>query len=458
MPVIGGAKGLIDLPGFDRIASVASAHKESARLRGSTARRLVQHLLAQRDVDHTLPAVCSPPPSDVDLLFSSDDSERIVAMLRDIRDSAPIFQAIRVEASSMPRIQALADEVDSYIDCPVLGVSMGDFDEEGFEDSTGRGIQQLADRRLTFHYRPGAYDESIDPDVRFHLYCAGLVFAKAAYEHGSRDDFLGSEAREYCRAHVRLAQSLATPPAPQVTDDTPYYRARLYGIAFSLRAILPPVDFGQHILPLLPRRIARVVGGSHPFAPLFNLAKSNVYEPEERWQPTQGEWVHDNVDLTHAEPLLTSPPVALAGDMIDSCFLECLIPVPRQGETAAAVSAMRSAAIELTVRSGEDSETIWLPASCAGHVRTYPGTRAAVASLRIALDQAAGIVSRAGDLLGEAEGEAVIHILGRKAEEEGDETTLAAPPVEPDEEEEDELELEVGQEAPRRAVQYEVEM
>lgn len=429
MPVLGGARGLVDLPGFDRIAVVSYDFDEPVTLRGSSARRLAQHLIEGKDVDHLLPALCSPPPSDLDLLFQTDQSERIAAMVDHIRYSAPLFQALRVETSSLPRLESLESELEALIDCPALGVYLAAFDEEGFEDRTGRGLQQLSERRLTFHLDSDAYSnpDQLDPDQRFHLYCACLVFAKAAYEHGSREDFLDSEAMEFCRRNVAFAREMATPPESRANEGTAYYRARLYGLAYSLRAVVPNRDFTEHVVRLLPARIGRLVRGSRPRAPLFNVAKSLLFEPAEDWSDAAADQIEGFVDLAFADPLASSPPIPIQrAALTPNSFIEGLIPLSGniavlKVEAAGSVSA----AIKLGVKAGGGSETVWLPSFCEGFRRQD------TLAVRVSIESVVDVLTEIDGIFGDFEASLEMHLLGHRAEERGIDTAQSAP-IHPD--------------------------
>ncbi len=436
MPVLGGSKGLIDLPGYDRIALVAHEHEELIKLRGSGARRLALHLIENRDVDHTLPAVCSPPPSDLDLAFATKESARIEAVIGEIRNSALLFQAIRIEASSISRIQDLESAVEFYIDCPVFGISVAGEDEEGFVDPSGRGLQQLVERRLTFRLNGDTLSDpdSLEPDVRFHLYCAGLVFAKAAYEHGTRDDFLDSEAMAFCRQNAEFIRAIATPDGDNLTEHTPYYRARLYGIAYSLRAMIPRKDFEEHVQGLLPPRMGRLVAGTRPFAPLFNISKSLLYEPPNDWLEPRRSDIGDFVDLSYADPVASSPSIPLRpGALSPDGFVEGIVPLAGNlGDLRIGSNDSLSAAIRLNVKTDDSSESIWLQAFCEAAIREE------TLALRVSVDQVARILEDVNELFGPYSASINIHLLGHHTEQRRTDTILLEP-ITPDEDEFGEL-------------------
>src|ERR1700722_16356640 len=180
MDALGSIRGLWDLPGYDHIAEVADDYGEPLSLRGSAARRLLMHLARGRRVDYSLPAVCSPPPSDLDLLFKTEKSKRIAKIVGDIREKAPIFQAMRVEASSTPRIEDLEARLDEYVRCPVLGISLGADAPSGFSDKTGTGMVELVDGNMSFTVDSRA--NSRRPELRFQCYVSCFVYIKVCID------------------------------------------------------------------------------------------------------------------------------------------------------------------------------------------------------------------------------------------------------------------------------------
>ena len=150
MALIADVKSLADLPGYARLAEVARRHEEPMALRGSALRRLVVRLLRGESIDYLLPALCSPPPSDLDLLFDTDDADMIGTLLCEMRDTSPILQSVRLEVSSVLRVEKLHDELAAHIDCSVFGLALPALVEEGFTDPSDRALQEIADGSLTF--------------------------------------------------------------------------------------------------------------------------------------------------------------------------------------------------------------------------------------------------------------------------------------------------------------------
>jgi hypothetical protein len=400
MPEINGVRGLADLPGFDRIAEVASDWGEPVVLRGSAARRLAVHLMEKRPLDHALPARCSPPPSDLDLLFETDDGDRIGDILADIRDTAPIFQAVRVEASSLPKIEKLQVTLAEHVHCPILGVSLP-LENDGFDDPSDEGLRELADGRPTFALSPTALEnpQRLDDELRFHVYAACLVYAKAVIEHGRfPSDGLGA-ADDFCAGNVGFVTELA--------EADPYYRTRLLGIGYSLRAMAGRQNFEKLYARLLPDRFAKYLA-NRPESALFHIGKTQLYTSTGSWtDPDKG--LGDVADLTFSTPLAASPEVPLLlGTDEPGTYLDCLVPMWGPGLEAYARSQEDyAAALHLTIRQGHRTESIWLPALCEGHPREE-------LCLRVPMDEVAGIVAEVGRVLGGSVDASIrIHLLGR---------------------------------------------
>lgn len=375
MPILNGVRDLGDLPTFDRIHQVSARRDEPMTLRGSAARRLALHLLNGLPIDFTLPALCAPPPSDMDLLFETEEAQDISDSILEIRESAPIYQGVRVESTSMAKVKTISESIGSYIDCPVWGVSIPAVGVEGFSDQTDKGLEELSSGDISFKFS-GLNKRTLnklDPELKFHLYAACFVYLKTCIDcapgRGLTQNPAFDTVHSFGMEHRSLVEGLLTFDS----DQSYYFYDRLLGIAYQMRASLGAKVFDESIRPLLPTGVSEDFDDLQAGSPMFLISKSDFYWSDAgSWTSPNIDWLAERVDLAGSTPLLYSPRLSLIADAdYEDDFVECHIPLA-EGLAELPVDAQSSigAVIRTSLNiSGEEVE-IWLPSFCEAHRRT----------------------------------------------------------------------------------------
>lgn len=344
-------------------------------LRGSAARRLALHLLQNLPIDFTLPARCAPPPSDMDLLFETEEAQDISDSILEIRESAPIYQGVRVESTSMAKVKTISESIGSYIDCPVWGVSIPAVGAEGFSDQTDRGLAELSSGDISFKFNnlDSRTLSNLDPELKFHLYAACFVYLKTCIDCAPGKILTENQAFDTVHTFGLEQRSSVESLMTFDSDQSYYFYDRLLGIAYQMRASLGAKVFDEAIRLLLPGAVTEDFDGMLDESPMFLVSKSDIYWADPlAWRSPDVDWLAEKVDLTNSTPLLYSPTIDLYTDIdYEEDFVECHIPLTNSlSELPVDNFSSIGAVVRTQLDIGGEQFEVWLPSFCEAHRRS----------------------------------------------------------------------------------------